>query len=441
MEPPGMKLIMVRGPRSGETIEFKPGSKIRIGRIVRGNDVTIKDEGISSKHLIIESVSGKWTIQDLDSCNGTFLNSKTLPPNTPFDLRENDTIKLGDCTTISVQMITMDSQDESVAKPKRNPRRQANVPGTSSVRATRGRKKAEAEPVETLGLEGGQIEDQSRINKKARGRNKNLQEMPPQSVEVQIESKENLELEEGGEIESESKITKKGRGRSKDLQEMPLDGGKVKIESEENLEPLEVLGVQVDGKENFRPGKETSKKCQVQVDGKEKTNVTLTAGVRVTRSRMNALNLGFDCGETAATESKITRKGRGRKKKLQEMPPQSSSEVETEGKERLVPEEVSKTCEVQADGNENLKSEEVAKEGDAKETCDKVEDKVDNGVQEQKVDLAKMTLGEWFDYMEVYLRKQILNTTEEMIEEMKSKAERVHKYMIEEKKKKKMDNL
>ncbi|KAL9410789.1 hypothetical protein AB3S75_044545 [Citrus x aurantiifolia] len=372
MEPPGMKLIMVRGPRSGETIEFKPGSKIRIGRIVRGNDVTIKDEGISSKHLIIESESGKWTIRDLDSCNGTFLNSTTLPPNTPFDLRENDTIKLGDCTTNSVQMITMDSQDESVAKPKRNPRRQANVPGTSSVRATRGRTKAEAEPVETLGLEGGQIEDQ--------------------------------------------------------------------IESEENLEPLEVLGVQVYCKENFRPGKETSKKCQVQVDGKEKTNVTLTAGVRVTRSRMNALNLGCDRGEMAATESKITRKGRGRKKKLQEMPPQSS-EVETEGKERLVPEEVSKTCEVQADGNENLKSEEVAKEGDAKETRDKVEDTVDNGVQEQKVDLAKMTLGEWFDYVEVYLRKQILNTTEEMIKEMKNKAERVHKYMIEEKKKKKMDNL
>ncbi|ESR33409.1 hypothetical protein CICLE_v10005174mg [Citrus x clementina] len=379
MEPPAMKLIMVRGPRSGETIEFKPGSKIRIGRIVRGNDVTIKDEGISSKHLIIESVSGKWTIRDLDSCNGTFLNSTTLPPNTPFDLRENDTIKLGDCTTISVQMITMDSQDESVAKPKRNPRRQANVPGTSSVRATRGRTKAEAEPVETLGLEGGQIEDQS-------------------------------------------KITKKGKERSKDLQEIPLDGGKVKIESEENLEPLEVLGVQVYCKENFRPGKETSKKCQVQVDGKEKTNVTLTAGVRVTRSRMNALNLGCDRGEMAATESKITRR---------------SSEVETEGKERLVPEEVSKTCEVQADGNENLKSKEVAKEGDAKETPDKVDDTVDKGVQEQKVDLAKMTLGEWFDYVEVYLRKQILNTTEEM----KNKAERVHKYMIEEKKKKKMDKL
>ena len=52
-----------------------------------------------------------------------------------------------------------------------------------------------------------------------------------------------------------------------------------------------------------------------------------------------------------------------------------------------------------------------------------------------------MTLGEWFDYVEVYMRKQILNTTEEMIEEMKNKAERVHKYMIEEKKKKKMDKL
>lgn len=428
-----MKLIVIQGPRSGETLEFKHGSKIRIGRIVRGNDVTIKDEGISSKHLIIESGSGKWTIQDLNSSNGTFLNSKTLPPNTPFGLSENDTIKLGDCTTISVRMITTDGQDELVAKPRMNPRRQANVPGTSSVRATRGRKKVEAEPVENLGLQGGEIEDQNKITKKGRGRKKNLQEMPPESVEVQIESKENLELEEGGEIETESKITKKGTGRNKSLQGMPTYGGEVKIESTENSEPVEVFEVQVDGKENLRPGKETSKKCKVQVDGKEKTNVPLNASLRVTRSRMNALNLGFDCGETV-TESKITRKGRGGKKKLQEMPLQSN-EVETETKEHLEPEEISKNCEAQVDGEENLKSNEAAKEGDVKESGDKVEDKEGNGVEEHKVDLAKMTLGEWFDYMEVYLRKQILDSTEKMIEEMKSKAERVHKYMIEEKKK------
>lgn len=327
----------------------------------------------------------------------------------------------------------MDGQDELVAKPRMNPRRQANVPGTSSVRATRGRKKVEAEPVENLGLEGGEIEDQSKITKKRRGRKKNLQEMPPESVEFQIESKENLELEEGGEIETESKITKKGTGRNKSLQGMPTYGGEVKIESTENSEPVEVFEVQVDGKENLRPGKETSKKCKVQVDGKEKMNVPLNASVRVTRSRMNALNLGFDCGETV-TESKITRKGRGRKKKLQEMPLQSS-EVETETKEHLEPEEVSKNCEAQVDGKENLKSEEAAKEGDVKESGNKVEDKEGNAVEEHKVDLAKMTLGEWFDYMEVYLRKQILDSTEKMIEEMKSKAERVHKYMIEEKKK------
>ncbi|KAK0608867.1 hypothetical protein LWI29_037198 [Acer saccharum] len=51
--------------------------------------------------------------------------------------------------------------------------------------------------------------------------------------------------------------------------------------------------------------------------------------------------------------------------------------------------------------------------------------KVGSGVQENVPDLEKMTLGE---YMEAYLPKQITEATEEMIEGMRRKAERLHEY-------------
>ena len=46
-------------------------------------------------------------------------------------------------------------------------------------------------------------------------------------------------------------------------------------------------------------------------------------------------------------------------------------------------------------------------------------------------DLNKMTLGDWFDFLEVYLPKQIIDETEEMIDLMTQKAERLREYIVE----------
>ncbi|KAG2295349.1 hypothetical protein Bca52824_042018 [Brassica carinata] len=49
----------------------------------------------------------------------------------------------------------------------------------------------------------------------------------------------------------------------------------------------------------------------------------------------------------------------------------------------------------------------------------------------EKVDLEKMTLGDWFEYMKVYMR--MVDETEEMIEGMRAKSRRVHQYIAEQK--------
>nr|KYP76315.1 FHA domain-containing protein At4g14490 [Cajanus cajan] len=46
-------------------------------------------------------------------------------------------------------------------------------------------------------------------------------------------------------------------------------------------------------------------------------------------------------------------------------------------------------------------------------------------------DLNNMTLGEWFDFLEVHLPKQIIDETEEIIDSMMQKAERLREYIAE----------
>lgn len=55
---------------------------------------------------------------------------------------------------------------------------------------------------------------------------------------------------------------------------------------------------------------------------------------------------------------------------------------------------------------------------------------VDLGVEP---DLEKMTLGEWFDFLEVYLPKKLHDETEELISNMKQRARQFHEYSVQQK--------
>ncbi|KAB2608155.1 FHA domain-containing protein [Pyrus ussuriensis x Pyrus communis] len=104
MEPSTLKLVMVQGLRKGETFKFVLGSRVGIARVVRGNNLSIKDSDISSKHFSIDSKSGKWVLRDLDSSNRTILNGSDMPPNTLVDLTNDDDINIGEYTSVEVRI-------------------------------------------------------------------------------------------------------------------------------------------------------------------------------------------------------------------------------------------------------------------------------------------------------------------------------------------------
>ena len=61
-------------------------------------DLQIPDgyDFISSRHFVLHRDGAIFTITDLDSTNGTLLNNRSLPPNSPVDLHHNAIIRIGD---------------------------------------------------------------------------------------------------------------------------------------------------------------------------------------------------------------------------------------------------------------------------------------------------------------------------------------------------------
>ncbi|KAL2922524.1 hypothetical protein RDABS01_014015 [Bienertia sinuspersici] len=127
-----LKLIIQKGPRNGETLEFTSRSTIRIGRVVKGNNLPIKDSGISSKHLQIkfDSESLSWVITDLDSSNGTIVNTSQLKPLFQSEIHHGDEIKIGELTAIRVEIVELKEE----TKNRRNPRRKVALKSDIDLR-------------------------------------------------------------------------------------------------------------------------------------------------------------------------------------------------------------------------------------------------------------------------------------------------------------------
>jgi len=95
-----MGLIIVRGPKTGQT--FKLGAQpVVVGRESQAADFVIADPAVSRRHARFSRQGSTYAVEDLDSTNGTSVNSK--PVVEPVTLTPGDLIDLGTAVTLSYE--------------------------------------------------------------------------------------------------------------------------------------------------------------------------------------------------------------------------------------------------------------------------------------------------------------------------------------------------
>lgn len=97
------RLVVRRGPQPNQTYELSK-DVVTLGRDIT-NDITINDPEVSRHHMRLMRGAGGFTVEDLGSTNGTFINGQRV--NTPRPLRPGDMVGLGETVTLAYEMMTI----------------------------------------------------------------------------------------------------------------------------------------------------------------------------------------------------------------------------------------------------------------------------------------------------------------------------------------------
>lgn len=68
-----------------------------IGKDAKNTDYCLDVSGVSRRHLLVNRVGIEFTISDLNSTNGTYLNDSRIAPNTSYRITKMDKITIGKC--------------------------------------------------------------------------------------------------------------------------------------------------------------------------------------------------------------------------------------------------------------------------------------------------------------------------------------------------------
>ncbi|XP_062213278.1 spore wall protein 2-like [Phragmites australis] len=226
--PPVLTLLVEKGPRKGQTLQRLDGDVLRVGRVVKGNDLAVGDAGASQRHLdlvFLPPPAARWAITDVGSSNGTLLNGAPLVPTVPAPLSHGDRIKIGENTVLAV----------SIAATRRSARQEAAavVEENKAPAATcQGRRKKdavaadppEAEKVEVVtrrsrrkkAVETEEEEDEDAAVLTRRGRQKKAAlsaALPPQPQKTKSERAAARRGDAVGTGQDEGEGERVGRGR------------------------------------------------------------------------------------------------------------------------------------------------------------------------------------------------------------------------------------
>ncbi|KAM0885278.1 hypothetical protein ACQ4PT_030446 [Festuca glaucescens] len=234
--PPVLTLAVEKGPRKGETRQCAAGSALRVGRVVKGNHLAVRDVGASQQHLAIEFLpppAARWAVSDLGSSNGSFLNGAPLAPNVPTPLSDGDSIKIGESTVLAVSIssdLDLNAATAADPEPRRSSRYTAATEEEKPPAVTRrgARKKAVVAeiPVENEVPDAAVVvleEEKARPVTRRGGRGKAAAAVPAEETEEVVELRRHggrkkaeqppeLEKEEG---EKEPPVATRRGGRKK----------------------------------------------------------------------------------------------------------------------------------------------------------------------------------------------------------------------------------
>jgi pSer/pThr/pTyr-binding forkhead associated (FHA) protein len=98
---PGISVVVIN---SGRRISLEAGEELLVGRkdnqrgIYPDVDLGLDggyDAGVSRRHALITPGANGYTLEDLASANGTFINGRRLPAQTPTPITSGDELKFG----------------------------------------------------------------------------------------------------------------------------------------------------------------------------------------------------------------------------------------------------------------------------------------------------------------------------------------------------------
>lgn len=88
-----MRLVVEQGEQAGQVLAMAQPALL-IGR-GKENDMVLLEADVSREHARLERGAQGWTLVDLGTTNGTFVNGKRLPAREPYLLRPGDRITIG----------------------------------------------------------------------------------------------------------------------------------------------------------------------------------------------------------------------------------------------------------------------------------------------------------------------------------------------------------